>query len=50
MSQSSHIQNIYQQTTTKLHDLKIKRKEIVKGYIAELENKKLADIRKSLGL
>ncbi len=45
-----HITSLYQQTTTKLHNLKAKRKEIIKQYITELENNKLQDIRKSLGL
>lgn len=45
-----HIKTLYQDTISKLDILKAKRKAIVKEYVKELEDQKLQNIRKSLGI
>jgi hypothetical protein len=43
-------QDIVQKTKTKLQELGRKKRQIVADYIKELQDRKLSDIRKSLGL
>ena len=44
------IEEVYDEVSKKLRELGVKRKGIIRGYIKELEEKKVNAIRASLGL
>lgn len=48
--QAKKIEEIYDEAIKKLEKLERERKEIVRSYIKELEDKKVGAIRASLGL
>lgn len=48
--QAKKIEQIYNEAMEKLAKLQTKRKDIIGGYIKELEDQKIGAIRKSLGL
>lgn len=48
--QAQKIEEIYNDAITKLDLLAQERKEIIKGYIKELESQKVKAVRDSLGL